>query len=191
MTSFTNNGAGVATLIGNFSATATGGLITISSTNACGSYTNEWFVRVIGPTLTDVRDGNTYPTIYIGAQQWMAANLNYPVAAGPVLVSAQANDATPQRSCYGAAQPGTAAACAKYGAEYTWGELVQYYNSSSNTVDPSPIAQVQGMCPANWHVPNDAEWCTMENTVQAGSCPGGNGMPTFEGNGTNLGWLLK
>jgi hypothetical protein len=37
----------------------------ISSSAPCGS------------ALTDIRDGQTYPTIQIGSQCWMAANLNY------------------------------------------------------------------------------------------------------------------
>ncbi|NTW34244.1 MAG: hypothetical protein HGB12_16770, partial [Bacteroidetes bacterium] len=33
------------------------------------------------------------------------------------------------------------------------------------------VTNANGICPTGWHVPTDAEWCTLENTVEAGTDP--------------------
>ena len=63
-------------------------------------------VRPIGGNLTDTRDSQTYKTVKIGDQEWMAENLNYE---------------TENSYCYN----DSAEYCAKYGRLYTWAAAVE------------------------------------------------------------------
>ena len=81
--------------------------------NACGddggasAPSGENANGVFHETMTDDRDGRTYKTVVIGAQTWMAENLDYEY---------KANDSTYGNWCYG----NSADNCAKYGRLYSW-----------------------------------------------------------------------
>ena len=64
-------------------------------------------------TLTDTRDGQTYKTVTIGTQTWMAENLNYAYTGVPYNYSGYTSDSTSW--CY----ENDPANCAKYGRLYT------------------------------------------------------------------------
>ena len=73
-----------------------------------GKWVEDDDVKVVSVTqsdvegfLTDSRDGQTYRTVIIGSQTWMAQNLNYETA---------------NSYCYG----NTPSKCTKYGRLYTW-----------------------------------------------------------------------
>ncbi len=90
-------------------------------------------------------DNNHYPTVVIGSQTWMAANLN----VGTRIDGAQnqTDNGIIEKYCYLDDDD----ACDPHGGLYQWNELMQY-----NT---TPGAQ--GLCPTGWHLPTDAEWCTL------------------------------
>ena len=93
-------------------------------------------------TLTDF-DGQTYKTVTIGTQTWMAENLNYE-ADGSYCY----NDDTTN--------------CSKYGRLYTWTTAVGYVPASNSTrIYNLPSGHVQGVCPSGWHLPSKAEWETL------------------------------
>lgn len=89
------------------------------------------------PFFTDERDGNIYHTVLIGDQCWMKENLNY---------------AAELSVCYDEYYEGDIF-CESYGRLYSW-EWAMAGQESSNTI-PSGV---QGVCPAGWHLPSDAEW---------------------------------
>jgi len=103
-------------------------------------------IEVVTGTLEDARDGQTYKTVQIKDQTWMAENLNF---------------ATDSSYC----PHGVAEKCDEYGRLYTWSVAMD----SSETVDcgykkacaqADSISQpkVRGICPEGWHLPTDAEW---------------------------------
>ncbi|MCB0806320.1 MAG: hypothetical protein KDC05_11015 [Bacteroidales bacterium] len=105
-----------------------------------------------GDVLTDTRDGQTYSTVEINGQCWMAENLNYGTMISTS--SYQNNNSTPEKYCLN----NSTSYCDQLGGLYMWSELMDY-NSTPGS---------QGMCPDGWHVPTDTEWYTMENYVDPG-----------------------
>jgi uncharacterized protein (TIGR02145 family) len=101
-------------------------------------------------TLTDL-DGNTYQTIKIGNQWWMAENLK--------VTHYRNGDAIPKVTGDTEWSNLTNGACCNYGNDSnntaTYGRLYNFYalNDSRNTA------------PAGWHVPSDYEWKTLEMTL--------------------------
>ncbi len=101
---------------------------------------------ICGDTLTDGRDGRTYPTVLIGTQCWMAANLD--VGTMVLGASPQTDNGIIEKHCY-ADDP---AICAVMGGLYQWNETMDY--ALSDAANPSTT---QGICPSGWHVPSDEE----------------------------------
>ncbi|HHN47995.1 MAG TPA: hypothetical protein ENN08_03555 [Bacteroidales bacterium] len=96
------------------------------------------------PTLTDF-DGNTYVTVQIGNQCWMASNLN---------TTRDANGNNITRYCYSNIVDN----CEIYGGLYSWATVMN--GAGSSGANPSGV---QGICPTGWHVPSDAEWTQLTN----------------------------
>jgi len=88
-------------------------------------------------SFTDSRDNQSYRSVAIGTQTWMAENLNYNASGS---------------KCY----DNNSANCNKYGRLYTWSTAMGGANSSGTI--PSGV---QGVCPVGWHLPSDAEWLTL------------------------------
>jgi len=96
----------------------------------------------IAKTLfTDERDGKIYKSVKIGKQTWMAENLNY---------------AAEGRICYDD--------CTAYGGIYYWATAMDLL-STYNTLSYKASVKHQGICPAGWHLPSDAEWTTLKNFI--------------------------
>jgi len=110
-----------------------------------------------GNPLIDVRDGQSYNTIQIGTQCWMSENLNL----GTMIPGAteMADNSIVEKYCYN----NNTANCDIYGGLYQWHEIMQYINTPG----------VQGLCPANWHLPTDAEWTALTTFLGGESIAGG------------------
>ena len=100
-----------------------------------------------GNIITDPRDSKQYPTVQIGSQCWMAANLDY----GNRIPGTdhQLDNCTPEKYCYN----NDPANCASSGGLYQWDELMQY----------NDISAIQGLCPPSWHLPTETEWTILFN----------------------------
>ena len=105
--------------------------------------------------LTDNRDGQTYKTVTIGTQTWMAENLNY---ADSVM--------TPSLNGRSWCYDNNADSCAKYGRLYTWAaaiDSVALQNQDNNLICGygrfcKSLLKKQGLCPDSWHLPDTTEW---------------------------------
>jgi len=104
-----------------------------------------------GDPLVDPRDLKSYPTVSIGTQCWMAANLD----VGTMIIGQrdQADNDTLEKYCYN----DSLANCHVYGGIYQWNEMMLH-----DTLEGGA-----GICPPvkGWHVPTDMEWCTLEQTL--------------------------
>ena len=103
--------------------------------------------------LTDLRDGQTYKTVTIGTQTWMADNLNYE---------------TENSYCY----DDDPSNCSKYGRLYTWAAAMDSAGTWSTNGKGCgylktclPIYPVRGVCPEGWHLPTQSDWNTLFTAV--------------------------
>ena len=122
--------------------------------------------------FTDPRDGNVYKIITIGDQVWMAENLAY-LPSVNMVADGSVDAAGSYYYVYG--YDGTNVADAKatdnyatYGVLYNWTAAMD--GEASSTTNPSGI---QGVCPAGWHLPSDAEWTELTDYLGGTSVAGG------------------
>lgn len=113
--------------------------------------------------------GQTYTTVIIGTQCWMQQNLN--VGSRIAGSSQQSNNSIIEKFCYNNED----AKCNTYGGLYQWSEAVQYLNGATNETSWSPVpsGNVQGICPAGWHIPSNAEWTKLSDALGGASGAGG------------------
>ncbi|MCF8234645.1 MAG: hypothetical protein K9G67_06695 [Bacteroidales bacterium] len=116
-------------------------------------------------------EGQTYSTVIIGDQCWMAENLN---------IGTQINhdeDQTDNGIIEKYCQYDNADQCEIYGGLYLWHELMQYVTDSA----------AQGICPEGWHIPTDHEWTQLTGYVSpdAGKKLKSDEYWYEEGNGTD------
>ena len=123
-------------------------------------------------TFIDSRDGNEYNWVKIGDQVWMAENLAYLPSVNMV---ADGSEDAAGSYYYVYGYDGTNVADAKatdnyatYGVLYNWTAAMD--GEASSTTNPSGI---QGVCPAGWHLPSDAEWTELTDYLGGESVAGG------------------
>lgn len=113
------------------------------------------FLQINAQTITDF-DGNIYNTVVIGNQIWMQENLRTTHFRNGISIPKVSNSTT----WYNLFNTGGVAMCfydndsaanaSYYGALYNWHAA----HSGNN------------LCPADWHVPTDAEWTTLTDYLQ-------------------------
>ena len=115
-------------------------------------------------TLTDSRDNQTYRTVKIGEQTWMAENLNY---------YKDSDLSVKNKSwCYGKNDTENDVSCRETGRLYTWAaaiDSVKLYTDKSLDCGYSNACSlpdtVYGICPPGWHLPKNAEWNVLFDAV--------------------------
>ena len=144
----------------------------IPSSSSVSSPMSSWSGGGAGAigSITDTRDGQTYKTVVIGTQTWMAQNLNYETA---------------DSYCYN----DSAKYCEKYGRLYTWAAAMDSVGTwSSNgkgcgyNKTCTPTYPVRGVCPTGWHLPTQTEWNTLLNAF---CCAGTQGTKLKSTSGWN------
>jgi uncharacterized protein (TIGR02145 family) len=117
---------------------------------------------VYGPKITDI-EGNSYKTVTIGTQTWMAENLKVSKYNDGTTITnipdntKWVNDTTGAWSNYNNSD-----SLGKiYGKLYNWYAVSKTTNGNKN------------VCPTGWHVPTDAEWTILTDYLGGASIAGG------------------
>ena len=117
---------------------------------------------IVQGTLLDTRDEQTYKTVTIGTQKWMAENLNYADSINYPSMKGQ-------NWC-------SLNNCAKYGRLYSWAVAMDsdgIFSTNGNNCGYrkicSPTYPVRGICPAGWHLPTSTEWKTLYSAMGSSS----------------------
>ena len=131
-----------------------------------------------GKALVADHEGNVYHTVKIGNQCWTKENMRATTSpsTGTYLIPAANADRTytgKQARWYN--NDSATYAPQNYGLLYNWNAAMDTFNTvygetsvdtnSNNAVFVSFTDHRRGICPAGWHLPNDAEWNTMEKIV--------------------------
>ncbi len=124
------------------------------------------------------QDGNSYKTIVIGSQEWMAENLattrysNGDLISSSLSAGAWQNSSLTQVGAWTFYNDDISIAC-PYGKLYNW----------------YACADPRGLCPSGWHLPTDAEWTLLTNQLGGEGVAGGQ-LKTIGSLETGLGlWL--
>jgi uncharacterized protein (TIGR02145 family) len=108
--------------------------------------------------VTDI-EGNVYPTVQIGTQTWMTANLR----------TTKYNDGTAIPNA-----PGD-----QVWSNYTTGAYCWYNNDIGNKATYGAlynwfaVTDPHKICPTGWHIPSDAEWATLISYLGGDAAAGG------------------
>jgi uncharacterized protein (TIGR02145 family) len=108
--------------------------------------------------VSDV-DGNSYPTVSIGGQCWMAQNLQTTAYRDGSPIPTGLSDAAWSSTLAGAmalpdADPANVA---------QFGRLYNYF----------AVTDARGICPVGWHVPSDDEWTLLTDALGGEAVAGG------------------
>ena len=115
-----------------------------------------------GSNITD-KEGNSYKTVYIGTQQWMAENLKVSKYSDGTAIPNITDNTQWQTNTTGAWSyyNNDESNNARYGKLYNWYALSKTSNGNKN------------VCPTGWHVPTDAEWTVLTDYLGGENVAGG------------------
>ncbi len=176
VSSKTSGGTGSGSFISNITGLTNGTTYYVRAyaTNSQGTaYGNQ---IIFSTKIADV-DGNTYKTVTIGTQLWMAENLK----------TTKYNDNTPiplitDNTAWGAL---TSAAYCWYANDQTtnkplYGAIYNFYTVNTGK-----------LCPAGWHVPTDEEYMTLELALGMAQGTATGQVGAYDWRGTDQGAQMK
>ncbi|MEI6047856.1 MAG: FISUMP domain-containing protein [Bacteroidota bacterium] len=152
---------------------------TVVATNANGnslpsSASNSVTPSAPSTTVSDI-DGNTYNTVTIGSQVWMAENLK--------TTKYNDNSTIPPVTDNTAWAAATTGAYSDYNNDpvnsTTYGRLYNWYAVDNNAATKVASNGGKNVCPTSWHVPSDAEWTTLTDYLT-------NNGYGYEGSGSDI-----
>jgi len=137
-----------------------GGFVIIPGLSAANPKSNP--TSGYGSNITD-KEGNSYKTVFIGTQQWMAENLKVSKYSDGTAIPNITDNTQWQNNRTGASAyyNNDAANNAKYGKLYNWYAVSKTTNGNKN------------VCPTGWHVPSDAEWTVLTDYLGGLTIAGG------------------
>lgn len=110
-----------------------------------------------GGGVTDI-NGNTYSSVVLGTQEWMATNLR---------VSSYANgDPIPQATDF--SPPGLSVWVSSGRWGYGWGSNIPYGKMYNILAMSDP----RNVCPVGWHVPSVSDWTTLTDYLGGAAVAG-------------------
>ena len=147
------------------------------TTNSLQIYNGTGWVSLTTPSNTAV----FLPTIVIGTQQWMSKNLD--------VAFYRNGDPIPQVTDPYIFDILTTGAWCYYNNDSTngntYGKLYNWY----------AVTDPRGLAPTGWHIPSDAEWTILENSLGGASVAGGKmkeagilHWANYNGGNNNSGW---
>ncbi len=132
------------------------------------------------PAVSDI-DGNAYETIAIGTQCWTKTNLKVTKYNDGTLIGDSTNSTW-----------GTAVIGARTGYDVSVVLLSDYVGTFGYLYNWYAVTDSRKLCPAGWHVPTDAEWTIMIQTLDPSQLVNSTNVSTFFGiQSTTAGTVMK
>src|ERR1035437_1381020 len=153
----------------------------IAVTSLLVSFSGSLFAQVY-----DV-DGNSYNTVSVGNQVWMAGNLKTTKyndgTAIPIVTDNTAWNALPTGAyCWYLNDATTYKA--------TYGSLYNWYAVDNNAATKMASNGGKNVCPTGWHIPTDAEWTTLTDYLtNNGYGYAGSGSDIAKSMAATSGWI--
>lgn len=124
-----------------------------------GIFLSGFLFPVNAQKIVKDREGNIYKTVQVGTQVWMAENLKATrfQNGDPIPVVSAAKEWNILKTPACCDLNNNADDTKKHGRIYNW----------------YAAADERNVCPAGWHVPDDAEWATLTNTLSGEKGSGG------------------
>ena len=139
--------------------------ITTSCNTSYDEIKVKFYTWICGMPFTDSRDDQSYNTVLIGDQCWMAENLKYlPSVVGP----GTGSETIPYYYVYG-----------YNGTNVNDAKATTYYNAYGVLYNwPAAV----NACPPGWHLPSDAEWTQLVDYLDSQGFPNDWENPNSAGN---------